>query len=122
MALLPRVVAAAPVVQTFGPGQVSCQQLSGAHMDCLLTANRITDRDNVVSFDLSLLAPRDQALFRRWCLAGTDACVVTLTGRQASPRSTQLAAVLSVHWTRLSMPGNGAATHAGAGLFPAHPR
>ena len=64
LAMLPRPATASELIQTFGPGKVSCQPLVGKQMDCLLSANRISDNRSVASFDLGLLPRRDQALFR----------------------------------------------------------
>lgn len=122
LALLPRQAVASPALRTFGPGKVSCQPLAGTHMDCLLSATLIRHGTNVVSFDVSVLPRRDQALFRKWCLAGTDACTVTLTGRSFSPQATRLATVTSVHWTRLSEPASDAVARAGATASSADPR
>lgn len=114
LALLPRPAHATPAVQTFGPGKVSCQPLYGTHMDCLLSASRVTDGHDVTTFDVTLLPTRQQALFRRWCVAGTDACTVTVAGRREAPQSTRLSSVTSVRWTRRSAPGNEAAARAAA--------
>lgn len=102
LAMLPRPALASPTIQTFGPGTVSCQALAGTQMDCLLSADRITNDISVVSFDLGLLPHRDQALFRKLCLAATDVCTVTLSGRRVSAESTRLSVVTSVHWIRPS--------------------
>ena len=104
---------ASPTVQTFGPGKVNCQPLIGTQMDCLLAAGRIApDNRNVAAFGLDLLPPGDQALFRKWCLAAGDDCSVTVTGRRASPQSTRLSTVTSMHWTRPSAPLDEAAARA----------
>ncbi len=104
---------ASPAVQTFGPGKVDCQPLVGTQMDCLLATNMITqDNRNVATFSVDLLPPGEPALFRKWCLAAMDDCTVTLTGRRASPQSTRLSTVISVHWTRLSAPLNEATARA----------
>ncbi len=105
-ALAARAARAAEPILTFGPGKVSCQPLTGTQMDCLLASSRITDERNVASFGVDSLPPGDQALFRKWCLSGSDACSVTLTGRRESVQSTRLSAVTSVHWTRPSAPEN----------------
>jgi hypothetical protein len=108
-------VAAAEAVQTFGPGQVNCQALTGTRVDCLLAANRVKrDNRNVATFSVTALPRHEEALFRRWCLAVADDCTVTLRGRRVSPQSTRLSSVASVHWTRLSAPMNDVAAVAAA--------
>ena len=107
LALLSWPAIASPALQTFGPGKVNCQRLAGTHMDCLLAASRITQSSgNVATFSLDLLSPGQQTLFRKWCLAASDYCTVTLKGRRATLQSTRLSAVISVHWTRPSAPVN----------------
>ena len=104
---------AAPPVQTYGPGDVSCQLLVGTRMDCLLAASRITHGNkNVVSFGLDALPRGEPDLFRKWCLAASDNCVVTITGRRASPLSTRLSVVTSIHWTRFDAPTSNSAARA----------
>ena len=113
LAVQTRHDAAAEAVQTFGPGQVNCQALSGTRVDCLLSANRMTrDNRNVATFSVMALPRGEQALFRKWCLTTADECTVTVTGRRASPQSTRLSTVTSVRWTRLSAPVNQAAARA----------
>lgn len=102
LVMQPRPTLASPTIQTFGPGTVSCQALAGTQMDCLLSVDRITSDISVVSFDLGLLPHRDQALFRKSCLAATDVCTVSLTGQRVSAESTRLSAVTSVQWIRPS--------------------
>jgi hypothetical protein len=98
---------AAEAVQTFGPGKVNCQALAGTQVDCLLAANRVTqDNRNVASFSVTDLPHSAQALFRKWCLASANECEVTVTGQLASPQSSRLSTITSVHWTRLSAPVN----------------
>ncbi len=104
---------AAPALQTFGPGQVNCQALTGTQIDCLLAASRVTTGNrNVATFSVTALPPSEQALFRRWCLAAANECTVTVTGRRASPQSTRLAAVTRIRWTRLNAPMDQAAARA----------
>ncbi len=113
LAVQPRQAAAAQAVQTFGPGQVNCQALTGTRVDCLLGANRVTrDNRNVATFSVSALPRRDQALFRKWCLTTADECTVTVTGRRTSPQSTRLSTVTKVRWTRYSAPVDQAAARA----------
>ena len=105
---------AAPAVQTFGPGQVNCQALTGTRVDCLLTASRVTrDNRNVATFSVTALPPNEQAPFSKWCLTTADECTVTVTGRRDSPQATRLSTVTSVRWTRLSAPVDQAAARAG---------
>jgi hypothetical protein len=104
---------AAEAVQTFGPGKVNCQALAGTQVDCLLAADRVTQGNrNVATFGVTALPRRDQALFRKWCLAAANECTVTVTGLRDSPDSSRLSTVTSVHWTRLSAPMNEAAARA----------
>jgi hypothetical protein len=113
LAVQTRRAVAAQAVQTFGPGQVNCQALTGTRVDCLLGANRLTrDNRNVATFSVTALPRGEQGLFRQWCLAAADECTVTVTGRRASPASTRLSSVTTVHWTRLSAPLNQAAARA----------
>jgi hypothetical protein len=113
LAVQTRQAVAAQAVQTFGPGQVNCQALTGTRVDCLLGANRLTrDNRNVATFSVTALPRGEQGLFRQWCLAAADECTVTVTGRRASPASTRLSSVTTVHWTRLSAPLNQAAARA----------
>lgn len=112
-----RQAVAAQVVQTFGPGEVSCEALKGTQADCLLAANRVTpDNRNVATFSVTALPPDEQALFRKWCVAIANECTVTVTGQRASPLSSRLSSVTSVHWTRLSAPVNESAARAAATL------
>ncbi len=105
LAVLTCPAIASPAVQTFGPGKVNCQPLVGTQMDCLLATNMIAqDNRNVATFSVDVLPPGEPALFRKWCLAAGDDCSVTVTGRRASPQSTRLSTVTSVHWTRPSAP------------------
>ena len=113
LAILTWPAIASPAVQTFGPGKVSCQRLAGTQMDCLLAADRVTQSSgNVATFSLDLLPPGQRTLLRKWCLAASDECKVTLTGRRASLQATRLSAVTSVHWTRPSAPMDEAAAQA----------
>lgn len=113
LAILTWPAIASPPVQTFGPGKVSCQRLAGTQMDCLLAADRITQSSgNVATFSLDLLPPGQRTLLRKWCLAASDECTVTVTGRRASLQSTRLSAVTSVHWTRPNAPMDEAAAQA----------
>ena len=106
-------VIASPEIETFGPGTVDCQTLAATQTDCLLAASRITQGNrNVATFSLESLPRGEQTLFIKWCLATTDGCVVTVTGRREAPESTRLSTVTSVHWTRLSAPVNDAAARA----------
>jgi hypothetical protein len=117
MAVQTRHAVAAQVVQTFGPGEVSCQALTGTQVDCLLAANRMTpDNRNVATFSVTALPRDEQALFRKWCVATANECTVTVTGQRASPQSSRLSTVTSVHWTRLSAPMNESAARAAATL------
>ena len=72
------------------------------HMIWAEANGRVVGADGAIPWRL----PEDQAMFRTWCLAGSDACSVTLTGRRESAQSTRLSAVTSVHWTRTSAPEN----------------
>ncbi len=100
-----RQARAAQALQTFGPGRVNCQALTGTHVDCLLATNQVTsDNSNVATFSVTALPPGEQASFRKWCLAVADECAVTVTGRRASPQGSRLSRVTSVHWTRPSSP------------------
>ena len=104
---------AGPALQTFGPGQVNCQALTGTQVDCLLAASRVTQGNrNVATFSVTTLPLGEQALFRKWCVAAANECTVTVTGQRASPQSTRLAAVMKVHWTRLTAPMDQAAARA----------
>jgi hypothetical protein len=109
---------AAKDIQTFGPGQVDCQALSGTQVDCLLAASLvIQDNRNVATFSVSALPRGEQGLFRQWCVAVANECTVTVMGRLASPQSTRISVVTSVRWTRLSAPVDQAAARA-AGAAP----
>lgn len=101
---------AAPVTETFGPGEVNCQVLSGDQADCLLSASRVTGNDrNEASFSLTAVPPDQQALFRKWCLHPADECVVTIEGQRESPKATRLATVTSLQWRRPRAPRDQAA-------------
>jgi hypothetical protein len=113
LAVQTRQAVAAKAVQTFGPGQVNCQALTGTRVVCLLGANRLTrDNRNVATFSVTAPPRGEQALFRQWCLAAADECTVTATGRRASLLSTRLSSVTTVRWTRLSAPLDQAAARA----------
>ncbi len=104
---------AAQPVQTFGPGKVSCQRLSGNQSDCLLSASRITSYGpNEASFAITDLPAAERALFSKWCLHDTDYCIVTIKGQKQSPQTTRLSSVQSLHWTRSDAPLNQAAARA----------
>ncbi len=114
LAVRTRQSVAAESVQTFGPGKVNCQALTGTRVDCLLAADRVTnDNRNVATFSFAALPRGEQALFRRWCVAAASGCTVTVTGRRASPQSSRLSTVTSVHWTRLTAPVNESAARVG---------
>ena len=54
LAVQARQAVAAQSVQTFGPGQVNCQALTGTRVDCLLGANRLTrDNRSVATFSVT---------------------------------------------------------------------
>jgi hypothetical protein len=113
LAFQSRHAAAAQAVQTFGPGQVNCQALTGTRVDCLLAASRVKrDNRNAATFSLTALPRGEQATFRKWCLTAADECTVTVTGRRASPQSTRLSTVTRVRWTRLNAPMDQAAARA----------
>ena len=100
-------------IETFGPGSVDCQRLDESHVNCLLSALRITqDNKNVVAFDIAALPRKEQAIFRKWCSADGDSCIVTIKGTRAAPDATNLSTISSIHWTRLSAPRNQAAARA----------
>jgi len=102
--------AAAPAVETFGPGKVSCQVLAGEQVDCLLSASRITAGSrNEASFSLTALPPGERALFRKWCLHPADECTVTIQGQREAPQATRLATVTSLRWMRPRAPRDQAA-------------
>jgi hypothetical protein len=101
---------AAPAVETFGPGKVSCQVLFGDQVDCLLSASRITGNNrNEASFSLTTLPLAERVLFRKWCLHSSDECIVTIQGQRESPQATRLATMTSLQWTRPRAPRNQAA-------------
>ena len=115
----PHAAAAAGGIQTFGPGTVNCQALTGTHVDCLLADSRVTqDNSNVATFSIADLPRDQQALFRKWCLSAADECTVTVTGRLASPQTSRLETVTSVHWTRPSAPVSDVAAGAAAKTSP----
>ena len=113
LAIQARPSGAASAFQTFGPGQVNCQALTGTHVDCLLAASRVTqDNSNVATFSVASLPHGEQALFLKWCVPTANACIVTVKGRRATAQSTRLMTVTAVRWTRLSPPENQAAARA----------
>jgi hypothetical protein len=115
LAVQTRQTVAAQAVQTFGPGQVNCQAMTGTRVDCLLAATRVTAGNrNVATFGVTALPRGQQALFRKWCLSVANECTVTVTGRRASPQSSRLSTVTAVHWTRLSPPVNESAARVAA--------
>ena len=72
-------------IETFGPGSVDCQRLDESHVNCLLSALRITqDNKNVVAFDIAALPRKEQAIFRKWCSAGGDSCICDDKGNKRS--------------------------------------
>jgi hypothetical protein len=93
--------------EVFGPGKVACQDMGAGRFDCLLTSLRISENGNdVATFSLASLPPKERVIFRKWCSTAADDCTVQLQGTRQARGGSRLSAVTSIHWTRPMSPKN----------------